>query len=156
MAGKKTCFLDLPAEIRNTVYQMALVKADIITLPDDVPGSRSSAQWYLHEPALLAASSQIRHEALPVFYSNNTFQAPYSGAACVFFQQLGSERCKMLRHLRAFNFLVLTGTYRKDWLRTVWESVHRLEKESGASLYRDALLVPFHDDGNMVVWKRLI
>lgn len=154
MAEQRTSFLDLPAEIRNVIYEMDLVKPKVIVLSDNVPSLRSSAEQYFHEPALLAVSSKIRHEALPVFYSNNTFQAPFSSAACVFFRQLRTERCKMLREVRAFNFLVLRGTPHQAWLRTVWDSVHRMIKESVACVHRDAPLVPILENG-IIVWKHL-
>ena len=60
-----TCFLDLPAELRNEIYIEALVWEDDII--GTVPNSG------IPEPPLLFVSRQVRSESLPVYYGSNVF-----------------------------------------------------------------------------------
>lgn len=156
MEGRKISFLDLPAEIRNEIYLLALPVHTTIQLSESLPEKATSTKQYFHEePALLAVSRQIREEASPVFYGINTFQTPYSSRTIAFLDQLGMERARMLRNLRAFSsHVVLFGTNRETWLDTVLRATKRLLKECGACLHRDALLVPFKE-GDGLTWKRL-
>lgn len=62
----KTTFLDLPAELRNQVYEQVLLEPD--------PMSIGTARWPRKEPALLHASRQIRNDCLGIWYQGNRFQ----------------------------------------------------------------------------------
>lgn len=97
----RTSFLDLPAEIRNRIYNEALVKPSPIQLRTVVP--------YAKEPALLLASKQVRSEVLAVFYGANTFSVfngnsvrQHSGISITknFLEKLGTEKAAILRSLR--------------------------------------------------------
>lgn len=58
----------LPGELRNRIYRYALhdAKHAIELTP---------STWASHQPALLRASTQLRAEALPIFYLENVFAA---------------------------------------------------------------------------------
>lgn len=67
-------FLDLPRELRDAIYELALVAdgpIDVLRLQN---ASSSSGPANL-APVLLRLSRQILHEALPVLYGLNTFRA---------------------------------------------------------------------------------
>ena len=53
----------LPAELRNRIYEFTLTEEGLCHV--------GSQAWT--EPGLLRASKQIRHEALPIYHSNNYF-----------------------------------------------------------------------------------
>lgn len=54
--------LDLPADLRNIIYEFALVEADFILITPD-----------LKQPALLATCRQVRAEARLMWFWRNTF-----------------------------------------------------------------------------------
>ncbi|CAK4033156.1 Hypothetical predicted protein [Lecanosticta acicola] len=56
--------LSLPAELRNTIYEL------VLTSDNPVPVTRKVF------PALLHTSSRLRKEAAPIYYQSNTFHAP--------------------------------------------------------------------------------
>ena len=66
-------FLELPGEIRNRIYRHLLVQ-DTLLVVDEEDG--------ITEPALLRASSQIRREAITIFYGENTFGIPTRNYDC--------------------------------------------------------------------------
>lgn len=58
--------LDLPAELRNTIYRFALVDYQRITLHSTTT----------MEPPLLSTCHQIRNEASSIYWAENTFVIP--------------------------------------------------------------------------------
>ena len=79
-----TGFLDLPAELRNRVYELVIAHNQLITLSRTVeqaksPNQQNSPAYQDHEavlprlPALAAVNQQVRTEALAIFYGSNTF-----------------------------------------------------------------------------------
>lgn len=104
-------FLDLPAELRNRVYELLLVKAQPIVLwssgqPRKVYPSkheRLDVKFQDDPPettALLRANRQIRGEATPILYGMNTFEPVDPETAAVFLEEIGASR----RYLTAFDF----------------------------------------------------
>lgn len=96
----QTSFFDLPAEIRNRIYDLALKEDEPIDLQD---------RPYIEEPALLMTRLRIRSEALAVFYGVNTFTVhkvasrPGRFGTDVtkdFLRSLGPERAALIRLLR--------------------------------------------------------
>lgn len=57
-------FLDLPGELRNAIYELAVV---------DHSGG-IEIEKTLKEPALLSVCTQIRYEATAVYYEQNKFR----------------------------------------------------------------------------------
>lgn len=82
-------FLDLPAEMRTAVYEMLVLHAGELGTDEDIRGidpirSRTSESmgpisWHtaLDKMPVAWTSSQLRREALPVFYGMNTFLFDY-------------------------------------------------------------------------------
>ena len=69
--------LALPAELRNTIYELVLISPTDIVIP--APSSPKSpgvttTNLFPPEPALLLTSHQIRHEALKIYYLSNRFR----------------------------------------------------------------------------------
>ena len=105
----RTSFLDLPAELRNRIYQDVLVEDEDVEIQRFAP--------HVIKPALLRTQKQIREEALPVFWAANTFAVrfvvPYqhmkgikpSGVriAQSFLKNLGTEKAVLLRSFRPVN-----------------------------------------------------
>ena len=60
-------FMDLPGELKNRIYFYSLARPDNIEI--------TAANWNTHQPALLKTCKQIRHEALPIFYNDNSISA---------------------------------------------------------------------------------
>ncbi|KAK3068789.1 hypothetical protein LTR53_013363 [Teratosphaeriaceae sp. CCFEE 6253] len=57
-------FLDLPTELRQQIYGHVFVSEAEIGEP---------GRWFASQAALTQANSQIRNEALPIFYKNTVF-----------------------------------------------------------------------------------
>lgn len=64
-SAKKSPLLSLPPEMRNRIYRFALVEEDDIEIPSGGP--------FPSDPPLLRTCSQIRGEAISIFYLENTF-----------------------------------------------------------------------------------
>ncbi|KAF2170181.1 hypothetical protein M409DRAFT_19784 [Zasmidium cellare ATCC 36951] len=60
---KRTSFLDLPPELRNDIYERALIQPTTITVTHS-----------LKDPKLLRTCRQIRFEARKIFYLRNSFR----------------------------------------------------------------------------------
>jgi hypothetical protein len=77
--------LRLPGELRNAIYRLALVEEE---------GNRTLIQNTTHgilEPGLLLANRQLRHEARPMYYFENSFDLPianYNPVAIVPFNNI--------------------------------------------------------------------
>lgn len=112
---RKTTFFSLPAELRNRIYDLALIH------PEEVKVTKR-----FKEPSILQSHPQIRHEARKLYYRNNTFRAPIQNCDATllvafnklirqFADETGSVRLRMK----------LTG--RKDWAGIVkWcEQIHK-------------------------------
>jgi hypothetical protein len=66
-------FLNLPAEIRNTIYDLHFVHSGPIRLDHDTPGRKYRASPSFPGIGLLAACRQIHAEAVGLLYGHNTF-----------------------------------------------------------------------------------
>lgn len=78
-APQKT-FDDLPAELRNRIYLLALVDSKPLKPQSFHNSSRQSGGFGLLEPALTRTTHQIRRETLPIFYGNNTFRFDFDSS----------------------------------------------------------------------------
>ncbi|EME78564.1 uncharacterized protein MYCFIDRAFT_209005 [Pseudocercospora fijiensis CIRAD86] len=67
-------FLDLPLELRNTIYSLTLPQNQTIHVSRRRIFIITSPEIPHHEPALLQSHPKIRAEALAMYYSTNTFQ----------------------------------------------------------------------------------
>jgi hypothetical protein len=67
--------LKLPAEIRNCIYEYAFARGSIDFMKDSASSDDSSPHSRKHQgaSALIHVYRQVRHEALPIFYTNTTF-----------------------------------------------------------------------------------
>jgi hypothetical protein len=76
LQGQTSPIFNLPAELRCNIYEEVLVsKWPSLPLELNSPGGGS-----LLPPALLQTCRVIRHEAQPIYYSENTFEARQWGA----------------------------------------------------------------------------
>jgi hypothetical protein len=85
-------FLELPAEIRNEIYTLALIQHGSVFVHPSIP-------WFL-EPALLAVNRQVRFETLGLWYSDNTFAIDGSNPAVRFLRALSDQKLRALCTLR--------------------------------------------------------
>ncbi|KAK4553460.1 hypothetical protein LTR86_009517 [Recurvomyces mirabilis] len=73
----KKGFLDLPAELRETIYELLVLKPhNTITMLTNHDCFRSEIS--ASQPAIAKVNQQLRNEALATFYSNNIFLAEVS------------------------------------------------------------------------------
>ena len=61
----KSAFFNLPAELRNRIYEFVLLQEDDEAIEIGSTG--------VPEPSLLLTCKQIRKEGLPIYYEENTF-----------------------------------------------------------------------------------
>ena len=95
---RKTSLLNLPAELRNEIYTLSLVRESAIRV--DSKWSQMPPFLAYVEPALLRVNRQLRRETLEIQYSSNVFQCySYSGLT-KFVSRLGLERVAMLKHVK--------------------------------------------------------
>jgi len=94
-AVQRTNALDLPPDLRDNIYHLALVPNDSTNIE---PESESPI---ISEPALLSICKQVMNEALPVYYNANTFYAPNAWSATRFAVDLSPKKLGMIRALRA-------------------------------------------------------
>lgn len=145
----KIGFEDHPAELRNAIYTLALVKDRPI-----------GALWrggsaVLREPPLLAVSQQVRSEAIEVFYGANTFIL----GDWDILTKMGSVRTAMLRSVQLSCAPIpkssrMTST---TWLDYIRLRANKLAaKGSKRGLRSNAILVPVKREGSVGThWKRL-
>lgn len=92
---RKMCFLDLSAELRNSIYGMALL--------DDAffnnPSAFTSRRYKISEPTLLRVCKQIRDETLQVFYGANTFWCNDTYITRRFLRGLSPRKLAALRNV---------------------------------------------------------
>ena len=84
-ASAMTGFLDLPLEIRNDIYKLALITENDVIMPvlnklelyveEDININMAISRWVKDELGfgLLAASKVISQEVKPIFYGGNTW-----------------------------------------------------------------------------------
>lgn len=100
MAGNatppKTELLDLPAELRNNIWEYALSDPEPIRLTWSMVSGLSRVK----QPALTAVSRQVRTESLAIFYHSNVFQAIRFSSITEFLRSLDQKQVKHLHHLR--------------------------------------------------------
>ena len=91
-------FLDLPAEIRNRIYEHALPQDAMLLLPGACTHQSVTSAV---QPALTRVCRQVRAEALPVFYAENCFVAHVHrfdvGHFIHFMTAIGQEKRSMIR-----------------------------------------------------------
>ena len=69
-------FLDLPAELRNRIYNLVFTGCDRVTI---TPATKHTTGY----PAITKISRQIRSEVLPIFYCSTTFELLFRSTSSV-------------------------------------------------------------------------
>ena len=134
----KISFLSLPAELRNRIYEMVLIKGrgegaaagdesiDVVwDGREGVWSQKIGEQPWMRQPRLTAVCRQIRDETLPIYYGQNTFELDVHAF----------DSTKLLRKLRVgspagsvvttfFNFEAFQATI--SWLRVIGHRNARL------------------------------
>ena len=73
-----TTFLDLPAELRNRIYFLALpcnLFYDLGAKEHDAENIPGQPEWAQGVPAICQTSQQLRNETIPIWRAVNNFQA---------------------------------------------------------------------------------
>ncbi|KAF2162713.1 hypothetical protein M409DRAFT_26950 [Zasmidium cellare ATCC 36951] len=91
----KTSFLDLPAEIRNDIYTLALTNRTL-SFP---PASPQNRYGRARPPSLLLSNKQIHHETLPMFYSNTTFHFPSPDPLLRWLRKIGAKKRVLVKEI---------------------------------------------------------
>ncbi|KAK4617795.1 hypothetical protein CLAFUW4_12036 [Fulvia fulva] len=142
-------FADLPAELRNQIYNYTLVRSAPIELP------YAYEKAYFREPALLAANSWVRAEALPIFYGCNIFETPSPPSAHRFLKQLAPENIARIRLFRPIDLILPLSVHRR-WSDALRGNLNRLVADSGkGALSSDAVHVPIRNDAGEASWCKL-
>lgn len=103
---------DLPLELRQKIYSLALIKPGDITVRRGVSTSNHHVASFIRDAgpelvpvvysALFQVSKQVRADALALFCSNNKFNFASSASLELFLNQIGPSR----RHLRHVKILM--------------------------------------------------
>lgn len=106
-SSRKSRLLELPAELRNEIYELALfqtrpigvtiVLEHCLTLLDFTRASRRSL---VEEPPLLTCCRQVREEAIGIFYGSSTFASSERSELERWIIALPAAKRKLLRDVR--------------------------------------------------------
>lgn len=109
VVGEKCQLLALPAELRNRIYQFALIDENAISVVD----IRIIMSWYrkqlapkvipIPEPGLLWTCRQISVEAMQIYYSNNLFTSDYRDNLIVWLRDIGEKKSAMLKKVHIYH-----------------------------------------------------
>ena len=103
--------LMLPAELRNRIYEMVLLRPEVINLVYLDPRRLKHLEHEVAQPSLTRTCHQIREETLPIFYGQNVFltyavTTNWSGASGAiprgsksWVNAIGRENRRALKHL---------------------------------------------------------
>ena len=132
----KITLYDLPAELRNTIYELALPQGEILQqrqklnlMPqhDPTDDHPSTLVTSMPGPGLLGVSRHIREEALGLYYGKNTFQVQNLLSTEWFLDSIGVERVSMITGL-VVTSMICFGKY--EWLlEYVTERLNTLRNE---------------------------
>lgn len=115
-ANNKSCpFLDLPGEIRNEIYSLAMLEGCTISLElIDKDTFRHSyrnknkveqAECPARRAVVLALTcKQIHQESLSLFYGNNKFKLENFGELKAFIKAIGEGNARAIRYVAVDNF----------------------------------------------------
>ncbi|KAK5702657.1 hypothetical protein LTR97_003603 [Elasticomyces elasticus] len=112
MATLQTGFLHLPVEIRNRIYELALIQG----IPIDLH-RRPNELEFIAGPSLLRTTSLVRSECTAIYYGANIFIASPAKLTRLLLR-LAHGRLRLLRKLR-LNSTQNDGRL-KLWSREVW------------------------------------
>ncbi|TKA75986.1 hypothetical protein B0A55_03254 [Friedmanniomyces simplex] len=148
-AQEKCRFLTLPPELRNHIYELALVD----TNPISIPWMYMLRSKEPSEPSLLRTCHRIRDEALPIFYSSNTFETSIIGLG-EWFRRLPDVKLGMLENVRVIGYL--GGMFEEaQWREKSSGWAAEIAKVDGRGLVeKSALLFPVAKGMDSVGWLR--
>ncbi|KAG8158243.1 hypothetical protein KVR01_012004 [Diaporthe batatas] len=101
-------FLDLPAEIRNTIYRFSLIESS--------PDQRIRG---LVQPPLARTNRQVRSESLPIYYGNNRFQVEIPPKGLMLEPDHWADFIRMFRVFKAGRVEGRPGTGSLQFLRDI-------------------------------------
>lgn len=107
-----SAFLRLPAELRNSIYELVVVwEAPIRVKALGTPDSPSHVPTLVVQPELARTCRAIRREVLPIFYGMNNFLIGVYGLCDTFLAEdwltaIGGRNRELMR-----NVLVTPGSY---------------------------------------------
>ena len=93
-------FVRLTPELRNRLYEMILVKPEVIDFTDS--GDHTELRTAVQHPALTRTCRQIRTESLAIFYELNTFLTDSQYCFCgtqSWIQVIGPQNRSRLKQL---------------------------------------------------------
>jgi hypothetical protein len=102
MNQRNSPLLKLPAEVRNCIYEYAFARGSIDFMKDSASSDDSSPHTRKHQgaSALIHVCRQVRHEALPIFYTNTTFHFSSLDRWLPALTRLGSNVYNPIRRIR--------------------------------------------------------
>ncbi|KAF2762446.1 hypothetical protein EJ05DRAFT_506175 [Pseudovirgaria hyperparasitica] len=99
-----TSFLDLPGEIRNEIYGLALTDLNgEISIVSGLSNHSSAAVDYYGAVQLLRINKQILREARPFLYGKHRMQL-YTYQPRSFFKAIGTINANHIRHIEVFHY----------------------------------------------------
>ncbi|KAF7196679.1 hypothetical protein HII31_02049 [Pseudocercospora fuligena] len=104
--GHETCFLDLSAELRNEIYELALFPDEQSAQPATTCQLNFSdaTMPMVPEPGLLRSCSQARADASAMFYGRTSFEIPLIHLT-TFINATKPENLAAIRNLRIHDYL---------------------------------------------------
>ena len=99
-------FFDLPAELRDRIYGLAVVDSNTIVPYFSIDRIRSPySSIFRGEPGLLRTNRQIHGEVLPVFYGSNRFRLNNTSEVASWLKILGPHRTSLLQSVHDYEGL---------------------------------------------------
>ena len=146
-ASAKCPFLDMPPELRNRIYHLALVHDGVVHVGRD-------SESLVKEHSLLATCTRVRSEATGIYYAVNTFRTTDIMFAEDWLKQLDERKLKAIKALRAFHPNV-TRSFSEwsPWRDRLQSIAKRIAANAGKGLLaEDAMRVPLKISCGRLAW----
>lgn len=105
--------MDLPKELRMTIWEMAVVDTKFFVWPDSRTGKE--------QPDLAMVSRQVRNEVLPIYYGKNIFAVDISQPGIVDLRRLGGKS-RAVQAIETFDKWAAMLEKEESWYRERWLS----------------------------------
>ena len=134
----------LPAELRNRIYEHALVAEDAIFVftAKRIKYEDTIVTHPIREPVFLSTCRQIRDEATPIYYRSNSFITTIHSELAAWLKVIGKEKRAMLTSVHDH------ALYRMHGLQTALLDLETAEHDllkAGVPLRKDVLKLHVND-----------
>ena len=166
-APQNSLLLDLPPELRNTIYSLVLTNQEHVLVDPNSDVSETGDRFepddmVIKEPGFLRTCQMFRKEATTMYYSANAFYSIQCAKMLRWIKGIGPEKRALLKDVRgngSFGDLftsmnTVTGPYTLSWLLIDVEGFEAALKDKEAAVRDDVCRVYLSIDGPQISFTR--